>query len=332
MFTWLHKKFTAWLTKLHPVDGLPMCDFERLRYEVKPADVLLIEGRSRVSDAIRTMTQSPWTHAVLYIGKLHDIEDANMRARVLEHYPQAQEQPLVIESLLGMGTIVSPLSKYHSDHIRICRPKGILAKDAQRVVNYTASRLGSEYDVRHVLDLARLLYPWNILPRRWRSSLFMSMPKSTTREICSLMISEAFAKVMFPILPQIDVIKSGNLKLRHRNPRLYTPSDFDYSPYFEIIKYPIFELGAGSHYRNLPWDEAALAKAGKRAPLPSAEEVTHTGPAQSTQIPMAETIEVTAPQTPEVTEGAIIEVDEASEEHHPSWQAQISRKSPPKKK
>ena len=46
--------------------------------------------------------------------------------------------------------------------------------------------------------------------------------------------------------------------LYQRNFRLYTPSDFDYSPYFEIIKYPIFELSEQSMYRDLPWSEEGM--------------------------------------------------------------------------
>lgn len=329
MLKWLYGKFTRWLSAPRPLEGLPMCDFERLRYEVRASDVLLIEGRSRVSDVIRALTQSPWSHAALYIGRLHDIEDANMRARVLEHYPHAGDQQLVIESLLGLGTIVSPLSKYADYHIRICRPKGIMAQDAQRVINYAASRLGSQYDVRHILDLARFLYPWSIIPRKWRSSLFKSIPDRTTHEICSLMISEAFAKVMFPILPKVEVKQTGKFELKHRNPRLYTPSDFDYSPYFEIIKYPIFELSGAPSYRNLPWNDEALAKAGQ----PQRAVPQEIGPQSSTSLPSeapsvsparsSETVEI------EQHEGAKTPVEETTEAspHHPSWSAQIQRKS-----
>ena len=39
-----------------------------------------------------------------------------------------------------------------------------------------------------------------------------------------------------------------------RNPYLYAPKDFDYSPYFEIIKYPLFNPDEPlPYYRRLPW-------------------------------------------------------------------------------
>ena len=35
---------------------------------LQPGDVLLVEGNSRVSVAIKYLTQSTWSHAALYIG------------------------------------------------------------------------------------------------------------------------------------------------------------------------------------------------------------------------------------------------------------------------
>jgi hypothetical protein len=247
---------TKWLMKERPAPtGLPLSDFERLRYEIRPCDVLLVEGQSRVSDVIRMITQSPWTHAVLYIGRLHDIENPLLRQRVHEAYHGDEGDQLVIESLLGKGTIVSPLSRYQNIHMRICRPQGISRQDAQRVIGYAIGRIGVEYDVRQILDLARLLIPWSFLPRRWRSSLFQHKAGESTRQICSSLLAEAFGSVHFPILPVIQQNTAKGIQLIQRNPRLYTPSDFDYSPYFEIIKYPFSGISENGMYRSLPWTE-----------------------------------------------------------------------------
>ena len=40
-----------------------------------------------------------------------------------------------------------------------------------------------------------------------------------------------------------------------RNTRLFTPRDFDYSPYFDIIKCPHLDFGKMPSYRELPWDK-----------------------------------------------------------------------------
>ncbi len=62
--------------------------------------------------------------------------------------------------------------------------------------------------------------------------------------------------VNFPVLPIVKI-----------NPKIFTPKDFDYSPYFEIIKYPFIDfpetkfnfnflhLHTVGAYRNLPWDK-----------------------------------------------------------------------------
>jgi hypothetical protein len=44
-----------------------------------------------------------------------------------------------------------------------------------------------------------------------------------------------------------------NLEIVRRNPRLFTPNDFDFSPYFDVIKYPIFKLGKHILPDDLPW-------------------------------------------------------------------------------
>ena len=253
--SWMGKRISDWLTAEPPHDRTPLCDFDRLRYEIRPADVLLVEGRSRVSEVIKNITQSPWTHSALYVGRLADIDDPEIRAHVAAFHQGDPNDQLVIEALLGKGTIVSSLEKYQRDHLRICRPSGISREDAQLVIAYAVRHLGCEYDVRQLLDLARFLFPYGILPRRWRSSLFEHNAGIPTRTVCSSMIAAAFNHVHFPVLPVVQRMENGELRLYKRNARLITPRDFDYSPYFEIIKYPYIGIEDRALYRNLPWDD-----------------------------------------------------------------------------
>lgn len=257
--------FIRWLLRdKTPRRQIPLTDFERLSYEIRPCDVLLIEGLNRVSEIIRLVTQSPWTHTALYIGRLHDIENPVLREQVSQYVGNNPEEQLIIESLLGQGTVVSSLKNYSTKHIRICRPHGISRKDAQQVSAYAIGHIGVAYDVRRILDLMRFLYPWSILPRRWRSSLFNFHPGKITKEICSSLIAAAFGSVDFPILPHVKemiedpITGEKRFELIRRNPKLFTPSDFDYSPYFDIIKYPMFELDLRSTYSQLPWNKEGL--------------------------------------------------------------------------
>ncbi|EGW53429.1 YiiX/YebB-like N1pC/P60 family cysteine hydrolase [Candidatus Endoriftia persephonae] len=250
---WLARKISEWLVKEGPPPNSPLCDFNRLCYELRPGDILLLEGRSRVSEVIKIITQSSWTHSALYIGRLYDIAEPKLRKRVKDAYQGDPNQQLIIEALLGEGTIVAPISKYRMEHLRICRPSGLEPSDAQRIIAYVIRHLGSGYDVRQLLDLARFLFPWTILPRRWRSSLFEHNVGGPTRTVCSCLLAEAYNLVNFPILPFIDRGDDGSIRFFKRNPRLFTPKDFDYSPYFDIIKYPFLGLDDLGVYRRLPW-------------------------------------------------------------------------------
>lgn len=271
------KPLVAWLNHEKPARKVPMSDFERIRYEIKPCDVLLVEGRTRISEVIKVITQSPWSHAALYIGRLHDIEDPKFRARVSDHFDGDPDVQLVVESLLGEGTVVRPLNQYDKDHLRICRPKGLAYKDSQQALNFAISRLGLEYDFRQVLDLARFLFPWALWPRRWRSSLFERNAGRPTRTVCSTIIAEAFAYIQFPILPLVRQTQDKEVHLFRRNPKLCVPRDFDYSPYFEIIKYPFIDCCDYGTYRLLPWHGSG-ALVGEDSGLYSAQMTANATP------------------------------------------------------
>jgi len=245
-----------WLKHKTPLPHTPLSDFEKVRHEVRLCDVVLIEGRSRVSEVIKLITQSTWSHAALYIGRLHDIEDPLLRDSLRQHYMGTPDTQLIIESELGLGTVVRPLTHYECEHLRICRPRGLDFQGSQKVIEYSIGRLGTSYDTRQIFDLARFLFPWFIMPRRWRSTLFSARPGNSTQTVCSTMIAEAFGNIGFPILPLVKRTEGGQVKLYRRNPKLCTPSDFDYSPYFDIIKYPFLDFQNYALQRLQPWDGA----------------------------------------------------------------------------
>ena len=252
---WLMDKLSVWLnTDVDSGEDSRLTDYERLCEELHQGDVLLVEGRSRVSHVIKSITNSPWTHSVLYIGRLDEIRDESLQEKISECYQGEPHEQLIIEAMLGEGTVIHPVRKYEHEHLRICRPKGLSRSDRQSVIAFALSQLGYEYDLRHLLDLARFLLPYGIFPRRWRSTLFRQYAGRSTMNVCSYMLGEAFHSVNFPILPIAERSEDGSLKLYKRNPRLFTPKDFDYSPYFDIIKYPYYGLDDVAAYRGLPWD------------------------------------------------------------------------------
>lgn len=254
MIDLLRNAIVAWLKRRKPLPETPMSDFQQLCSEIKSCDVILVEGRSRVSEVIKLVTQSSWSHAALYIGRVEEITDSQIRKKVCEYYDGDPTLPLIIESELGLGTVVRALNTYEQEHLRICRPRNLAPADSEQVLAYCARKLGSAYNVRQVFDLARFLFPWFILPRRWRSSLFSARPGKSTQTVCSTMIAEAFGSVHFPILPLVKKVQNNRLRLFMRNPKLCTPRDFDYSPYFDIIKYPFLNVAQYTEQRLQPWD------------------------------------------------------------------------------
>ena len=189
---------------------------------------------------------------------MHDIDDQAKRDFLQANYDIHPNDQLLVETLLGKGTVITPLKHYENEHLRICRPKGIQRDDAQKVLGVAIDNLGTEYDVRQLLDLARFMFPYSFLPRRWRSSLFEHNTGIPTHTVCSTMIASAFMSVNFPILPVVQKDEHGKTRLYQRNPKRFTPRDFDYSPYFDIIKYPYITIDGRSLYKNLPWNTDGL--------------------------------------------------------------------------
>ena len=255
-FLW--EKFVGWLTNEPSNYRTPLTSFERMRYELRPGDVVLVEGRSNVAEIIKSITQSIWTHSFIYLGRLHDIDDPMLRDHLQKYRQCNPDEQLIIEAMLGKGIIVSSLDAYEGEHLRICRPRGITRVDSQTAIRYAIHQLGADYNVRQLMDLARFMFPYWFLPKHWRSSLFEHNAGRPTKTVCSTMIAEAFAKVRFPIIPVIYQNKQGELSMIRSNSKLITPRDFDHSPYFDVIKYPILDFDELGIYRKLPWDRTSV--------------------------------------------------------------------------
>ena len=212
---------------------------------MRPGDVLLVEGNSRISTAIKYLTQSTWSHAALYVGQR----------------PELGGDACVVEADTVEGVRAVGLSQFAGLHVRVCRPVSLSAEDAQRLVAHAIGRIGHRYDLRNIFDLARYLIPTPPVPLRWRRRLLVLGSGDPTRAICSTLIAQAFELVRYPILPIIEKRPSGDplcpscmdeiLHVRHHS--LFVPRDFDVSPYFGIIK-P--SLTGHFDHRRLTWSEA----------------------------------------------------------------------------
>jgi hypothetical protein len=230
-----------------------------LRRVLQPGDVLLVEGNSRVSVAIKYLTMSTWSHAALYVGN------------ALGQVTPDGEPLSLIEVNLGEGCVAAPLSKYELYNTRICRANGLSPQDRARVIDFMAHSLGKSYDMKNIVDLLRFFMPTPPVPVRWRRRLLSFGSGVPTRAICSSLIAEAFQRIHYPILPVITrdfradakarFQRSEILHIRHHS--LYAPRDFDLSPYFHIVK-PTLETGFD--YRRLKWSDRPAASEPLAAP------------------------------------------------------------------
>ena len=227
---------------------------ERLRACLEPGDVLLVEGTSRVSTVIKYLSQSSWSHAALYVG-----EFGAGRLSAPSHR--------LVEADLVEGVRSVPLEEFASLPTRICRPVGLADSDRRCLIDYVLSRLGHDYDLKNLVDLARYLMPTPPIPSRFRRRLIALGSGDPTRAICSTLIAQAFAAIRYPILPDVEYREEAGptsnprlkeiLHIRHHS--LYTPRDFDVSPYFRIVK-PTVE--GNFNFRRLRWADGAAAVPG----------------------------------------------------------------------
>ena len=205
----------------------------------RPGDVLLVEGTSRFSSAIKFLTQSSWSHAALYLGegKLCDVDVSD-------------------------GVRVVPLSAFDGVHTRICRPVGLQPAEVDVVCDFMVSRVGYSYDLKNVFDLARYLVRTPPVPDRLKRRMIALGSGAPTRAICSTLLAQAFGAIRYPILPEVELhgdqvpgarqARAEILHIRHYS--LYTPRDFDTSPFFSIVK-PRLE-GGDFDFRQLVWGGA----------------------------------------------------------------------------
>jgi hypothetical protein len=219
-----------------------------LRACIRPGDILLIEGRTRLAGVIKYLTQSTWSHAALYVGPIEGMTAAS------------GEPCELVESDLDTGITCVPLSAYLAYHTRICRPIGLSPDDRKAVCDYAIERIGLQYDLKNIVDLARYLVPLPV-PHRWRRRMIALGSGDPTKLICSALIAQAFRAVGYPILPAVEHVESSGARheIYHiRDSSLYAPRDFDISPYFAVIK-PTIE--AGFDYKTIDWsDEGGVVR------------------------------------------------------------------------
>ena len=103
------------------------------------------------------------------------------------------------------------LSLHRARHTyRAERPFGpwLHAVARHAVVDHALSRVGHQYDLKNIVDLARYLVQTPPVPVRWRRRMLALGSGDPTRAICSSLIAQAFQSVRYPILPEVTTAQA----------------------------------------------------------------------------------------------------------------------------
>lgn len=274
-WTRIATRLEAWITNIltrlltRPLRGYEQRvpnSLARMKEQLHKGDVILVEGDQRVSQVIKYLTTSSWSHTALYIGDELRRHDPAL-AQELDRRFGSEARHLIIEADNPGGVTCAPVAKYMRYNIRVCRPR-LRRGDVDRIIDFAFSHLGRKYNVRHIFDLAKYFFPVSIIPRRFRQTVLHSGSEERSEIICSTLIARAFGSVGYPVLPKVtvDEIKAQTSRWRRwigggsavralyeeADPAFITPRDFDLSPYFDIVKIN-YVTEPGFDYRQIEW-------------------------------------------------------------------------------
>jgi hypothetical protein len=100
MAEWLGRRLARYLTQ--PIKGfvpLTTADPKAFLRALRPADVVLVEGDTRVAIAIKYLTQSTWSHSLIYVGPIPGRSEPSGEPHVL------------VEADVEHGVLSAPASK-----------------------------------------------------------------------------------------------------------------------------------------------------------------------------------------------------------------------------
>jgi uncharacterized protein YycO len=171
---------------------------ESLREVLKPGDVLLSEGNTRMAALVRRITRSSWSHVAMYVGPLEEGRDPRC----------------VVEAHFATGVRAVPLSEFDGQRTRVLRPAALGDADRQRIADWVVRRIGNPYDLAHAWALAKWLLRLTPSPR--------AMAHDAKHFICSSLLAHAFLFIGYPIAAS--------------DTRALIPGDFESASGFDVVK------------------------------------------------------------------------------------------------
>ena len=103
IISWLLDRMSDWAVDLltKPIKSYALHipnDIAALKRHIRKGDVILVEGNERISECIKYLTQSSWSHSALYVGDEPIRRNPELKA------------PLVASALIGLFSAMVPAS------------------------------------------------------------------------------------------------------------------------------------------------------------------------------------------------------------------------------
>ena len=149
-----------------------------MRQSLEPGDVLLVEGNSRISDVIKYLTQSTWSHSTLYVGPIQGANTPDVPSQTADRRLDAERaQPswralaasIALTAVLASGSTWFVVGSQPpntmiadalvSDHIRALmapEPVDVVSSDRHTVKPWFNGRIPNS---PRVVDLAKQNFP-----------------------------------------------------------------------------------------------------------------------------------------------------------------------------
>src|SRR5580700_10154137 len=77
-------------------------DMVRLKRYIRKGDVVLVEGNQRISECIKYLTQSSWSHSALYVGDEPIRRNPELKAPLVAQYGD-EANFLLVEAIVEAG-------------------------------------------------------------------------------------------------------------------------------------------------------------------------------------------------------------------------------------
>src|SRR6516165_3193157 len=84
-------------------------DMANLKRHIRKGDVLLVEGNERISECVKYLTQSSWSHSALYVGDEPLRRNPEIARRLIEKFGDHDARHLLVEALVERGVVLTPL-------------------------------------------------------------------------------------------------------------------------------------------------------------------------------------------------------------------------------